>query len=160
MISWIISLCSVPSQISGNGFLRQLSILTYREVKHFRDSSISWRHFNWLSITGDFFYYTLATQQHILFTFLLPSLVQFLISLSERWWDTTKLIERVWYTPRTLPRWPLYQRNNKTGKTKGSEEDFPWHSDVRDRVAVAEFIASFQRNYSAVDAGPKRAQWA
>jgi len=38
----------------------------------------------------------------------------------------------------------LYQWNNKTAKTKGSEEDFPWHDDVRDTAAVAEFTASFQ----------------
>lgn len=87
----------------------------------------------------------LPPQPLILFTFLLPSLARFLISLSERWWDAAKLIEPVWHMPRTLPHWPPYQRNNKTAKTKGSEEDFPWHDDVRDTVAVAEFTASFQR---------------
>lgn len=47
--------------------------------------------------------------------------------------------------PWTLPHWSLHQWNNETAKTKGSEEDFPWHDDVRATAAVAEFTASFQR---------------
>lgn len=47
--------------------------------------------------------------------------------------------------PWTLPHRSPHQCNNKTAKTKGSEEDFPWHDDVRATAAVAEFTASFQR---------------
>ena len=36
-----------------------------------------------------------------------------------------------------------HQWNNTTVKTKGSEDDFPWHDDVRATAAVAEFTASF-----------------
>lgn len=46
---------------------------------------------------------------------------------------------------RRLPRRPAHQWNNKTAQTKGSEEDFPWHDDVRATAAVAGFTASFQR---------------